>query len=868
MADNDNLPKGEAEVEKSKNAKKKSKAKNTASKPVEQPAVEKKPKGYSKVKAEIEKRKADEEKARKQQEEEERKYEEELRLRQEQEAKEKREKEQRLLERKEHKDALRAQGLLLTAKQKENQRKVQEMLAARGVVVNEEKEKKPSGTARGKKFKKGKPLEPQQQQQQNDHVAEEEKKESSELADWEDLADDLEEETCTQPTQEVKNGTASFVPVKPKFALIHDTLTDDEKASLIATARSNIKERHKLYEAQRSTDRLRSGVICVLGHVDTGKTKILDKLRNTNVQDREAGGITQQIGATNVPKQNICDATAMCSKFFDTSNMKLPGLLIIDTPGHESFSNLRIRGSSLCDMAILVVDLMHSLEEQTKESIRILAARKTPFVVALNKIDRLYNWKSSPKESVVQVIARQAPETMNDMNDRVKKVISDFACLELNARLFYEAEHGGIRETDSSYVNMVPTSAHSGDGMGDLLAYICRNLEENLGTRISYSDELSASVMEVKEIDGLGTTIDTIVVNGTLHQGDQIVLAGQDGPFSTQIRSLLQPAPMSEFRVKASNYQQLKQLVGAQGVKIAAKNLEQCLAGLPVYVAHDLSEELYYKKKLERLIDDALKAIQVSSLGVYVMASTLGSLESLLVYLTDTDIPYSGINIGTVHKKDVIKASVMLKRDPKWAIILAFDVKVDKEARKLADEMNVKIFTSEIIYQLQDQMQKYFEELKNQNRVKHRDQAVFPVRLKILPDMVFHKRAPIVMGVRVEAGILKVGTPLCVPSKECVQIGKVFSIETNNKPMDSARAGSEVCIRVDPLEGETPKLFGRHFDLQDEVVSKVKLSSTMHSFLPQITRLSIDVMKDYFRDDLSKDDWRLMAELKKLLNIP
>ncbi|KAL7061635.1 hypothetical protein AAHC03_01508 [Spirometra sp. Aus1] len=624
-------------------------------------------------------------------------------------------------------------------------------------------------------------------------------------------------------------------------------LSEEEKQRLIEQAKARIEERHHAFDMTADEKkRLRAGVICVLGHVDTGKTKILDKLRNTNVQNREAGGITQQIGATNVPRENIISATNMC-KYFNANELELPGLLIIDTPGHESFSNLRVRGSSLCDFAILVVDLMHSLEEQTKESIKILRSRKAPFVVALNKIDRLYEWKSDPTKSVEDTMAAQNDVTMNDFNTRLKQVVQDFAMLEINVELFYK------NQNPDEYISMVPTSAHTGDGMGDLLAFICQTMQQRLRKRLTFSEELKASVMEVKETVGLGTSLDVIVVNGRIREGDTIVLAGQEGPIVTTVRGILFPAPMSELRVKGT-YEHLKEVTGAQGVKLIAKDLEKALAGLPLYVAEDTAEELYYKDEVSRGLRDALKAISVSPVGVYVVASTLGSLESLLVYLKSVNIPCSGISVGTVHKKDVMKASIMVERDLKWAVILAFDVKVDKDAQRFANEVGVRIFTSEIIYHLQQKMEEYVEELMKDNRRKHRDQAVFPVKLSILPDMVFNKRAPIVMGVRVEAGLLREGTPICVPTRDNICLGRVFSIESNHKTVPEARTGQEVCVRIDPLEGEAPKLFGRHFDQTDTLISK-------------ISRESIDIVKEFFRNDLNKEDWKLMVELKKYLSI-
>lgn len=591
---------------------------------------------------------------------------------------------------------------------------------------------------------------------------------------------------------------------------------------------------------------LRAAVVCVLGHVDTGKTKILDKLRRTNVQDGEAGGITQQIGATNVPLHAIKEQTKVVNGYA-TKKFLVPGLLIIDTPGHESFSNLRNRGSSLCDIAILVVDIMHGLEPQTIESINILKSKKTPFIVALNKIDRLYDWQTNPRKDVRDILSSQHSNTQNEFKTRSQNVILQFAEQGLNAALFYE------NPDPKSYVSLVPTSAITGEGMGNLLDLIVENCQTHLYKRLVFSTELQATVLEVKAITGLGTTIDTILVNGYLKEGDTIVVAGTDGPVVTQIRSLLMPQPLKELRVKNA-YIEYKEIKAAQGVKIAAKDLEKAIAGLNIYVANKTEEIERLKEVVAKELKSALSTIKLQDRGVYVQASTLGSLEALLDFLRSSKIPYSNIRIGPVVKKDVMKASIMLEHSPLYATILAFDVKVERDAQELADTLNVKIFQADIIYHLFDKFTAYQDDLKKKNRDQYKSIAVFPCKLKVLPQFVFNSRDPIVMGVMVESGIVKEGTPICVPSKEFVELGIVTSIENNHKAVETARKGQEICIKIEPIPGDAPKMFGRHFDEKDLLVSK-------------ISRQSIDACKDHFRDDLLKTDWQLMVELKKMFEI-
>ncbi|KFD45285.1 hypothetical protein M513_13838, partial [Trichuris suis] len=580
---------------------------------------------------------------------------------------------------------------------------------------------------------------------------------------------------------------------------------------------------------------LRSPVICVLGHVDTGKTKILDKIRRTNVQDSEAGGITQQIGATFVPQETL-KAQAKMVPEFDAASLRLPGLLIIDTPGHESFSNLRSRGSSLCDLAVLVVDIMHSLEPQTIESINLLKQRKTPCVVALNKVDRLYDWKGNPNKDIRQTLKLQQSNATIEFRERVKEVIGHFAEQGLNAILFWEN-----KDLDD-YISLVPTSAHTGDGMGNLMAAIVHFCQTKLSKRLEFKPALQCTVLEVKQISGLGTTIDVILVNGFLRVGDIIVVAGSEGPIVSQIRELLMPHPLRELRVK-NPYLHNKVVRGAQGVKVVAKDLEKALAGLPLLVAKSEDDIEELKEEISSALKHVLQSVKLSERGVYVQASTLGSLEALLEFLRAQKIPYFGINVGPVHKRDVMKASAMLERDSHLAVILAFDVKIERDAQLLADELGVRIFQADIIYHLEDAFLKYREELRQKKRQEFAHLAIFPCKLRILPQHVYKSRDPIIVGVSVEDGILKVGVPLCVPSKENLFIGTVASIEQNHKELQSVRKGSEVCIKIENTTGEAPKMYGRHFDYQDFLVSR-------------ISRETIDVCKEYFREDLQKSDWQ------------
>ena len=551
----------------------------------------------------------------------------------------------------------------------------------------------------------------------------------------------------------------------------NQTATQRAIAQKKAEAAARRQKQHEEALAARSKDNLRSPICCILGHVDTGKTKLLDKIRQTNVQEGEAGGITQQIGATYFPVDALEAKTQVVNKD-GAFKFNVPGLLVIDTPGHESFSNLRSRGSSLCNIAILVVDIMHGLEPQTLESMKLLRDKKTPFIVALNKIDRLYGWKKIDNNGFQDSLALQSKAVQNEFRDRLERTKVAFAEQGFNSELYYE------NKSMAKNVSLVPTSAHTGEGIPDMLKLLVTLTQERMTSKLMYLSEVECTVLEVKVIEGLGTTIDVVLSNGILREGDRIVLCGINKHIATNIRALLTPAPLKELRIK-SQYVHNQEVKASLGVKIAANDLEGAVAGSRLLVVGPEDDE---DDLGEEVMDDMqylLNKVSKDQRGVSVAASTLGSLEALLEFLKVSKIPVANISIGPVFKRDVMNAGIMLEKSKEYAVMLCFDVKIDKDAQAYADEVGVKIFTADIIYHLFDDFTKHMAQLAEKRKEDNKLLAVFPCVLH--PVSVFNKTNPIVVGVDVVEGNLRLLTPIAAVKnnpvtgvKEVISLGRVY----------------------------------------------------------------------------------------------
>ena len=536
--------------------------------------------------------------------------------------------------------------------------------------------------------------------------------------------------------------------------------------------------------------------------------------------------------------------------------------MIIDTPGHESFSNLRSRGSSLCDLAILVVDIMHGLEPQTIESLNMLRSKKTPFIIALNKVDRCYGWVQHKDMPFLESLEKQPESTQQEFENRAASVLLALAEQGLNAQLYY-------RNKDfKEYVSLVPTSAITGEGVPDILMMLVQLSQKMLVERIMWSQEVQCTVLEVKVVEGLGATADVILAQGTLKRGDRIVMCGFGGPVVTRVRELLTPKPLREIRVK-TDYLHHQTIDGAAGIKICANNLEGVVAGSACMVPYtDVPYDLEVLK--EEVMGDLNKLAKAASevnggIGVYAISSTLGSLEALLEFLKTSKIPVSAVNIGPIHKKDVIKASIMHEHKPEYATILAFDVPLTDEGAKYAKELNVKVFTAEIIYHLFDKFTAYMKEVRKAQQEAAALTAVFPCVCEISsPEHVWCRGGggdPILVGMTIKEGNLRRGTPLCVERKgqkdpatglqAYLDIGRVSSLEINRKAVDVAKQGQSASVKIDAV---TSIAFGRQFDHTYAIYSR-------------ITRNSIDSLKEFFREECERSDWDLLVRLKKQFGV-
>ncbi|MCY3410393.1 MAG: translation initiation factor IF-2 [Candidatus Heimdallarchaeota archaeon] len=544
---------------------------------------------------------------------------------------------------------------------------------------------------------------------------------------------------------------------------------------------------------------IRAPIAVIMGHVDSGKTSLLDKVRKTVVQAREAGGITQHIGASLFPKETIVE---IASKIGRTIDLKTPGILIIDTPGHEAFMTLRTRGASVADIAIVVVDLTKGFQAQTYESIETLRRQKVPFVIAANKMDRVGGWEAHKDESFIASYNKQHTRIQQRLDEEIYKIMGELSQMGLESD-----KYNNIRNFTKK-VAIIPTSATSGEGVSDLFMVIAGLTQQYMMKKLTYADGAGEGVIiEVKEETGLGTTINVILFNGNIKQHDTIVIAGKDGPITTKIRSILQPKPLDEMRDARDKFDTPETIWASAGLKITAPNLNNALSGGAMYVARSEKEI----KQKEKMISDELASIKVSTQkeGILIKTDTLGSLEALTSLLKERGIPIRFADVGSISRKDVVNVSIMARNNPEFGAILGFNVKVTEDAEELAFAEGVEIFQDPIIYRMIDGYIEWMDKIVMENNVDNLAELPKPTKIKHIPEYVFRNNKPMVIGVKILTGEVRPKDVLI--NKDNQRIGTIQQVRLQNEAVHVAKAGDEVAISV---RGPT---YGRQVKEGDEM---------------------------------------------------
>ncbi|MHA1853046.1 MAG: translation initiation factor IF-2 [Candidatus Heimdallarchaeaceae archaeon] len=580
--------------------------------------------------------------------------------------------------------------------------------------------------------------------------------------------------------------------------------------------------------------RLRSPIAVILGHVDSGKTSLLDKVRGTAVQAREAAGITQHVGASFFPTETILN---VCKDLLKNSKIKLdiPGILIVDTPGHAAFMNLRKRGASVADIAILVVDVTRGFQAQTYESLDILRARKTPFIVAANKIDRISAWKALPNAPFPISYAKQNSKARQDMDNRIYEIMGELSELRIQADRYDKVKNF------SKTVAIVPTSAKTGEGIPDLFLVLAGLTQQYMMQKLEYSEGPGVgTVLEVKEEEGLGTTIDVILYDGVISKSDKIVVGGRDKPIMVKIRALLEPKELDEMRDPRDKFKSVDQVFASAGVKIAAPGLEDALAGAPVRVVPKGKEEEVYNE-----VADELKQFRIETKknGVILKVDTLGSLEAIVDMLREKNIPIQKADVGDVHKNDVIDAAIVAQNTPEYGAILCFNVDILADAQEEIEINGIPVFKDNVIYNLIDAYERWMIDQKEAIKSESLKDLILPGKLKILPNHTFRFSKPAIVGIEVLGGRIKPNQMLIRSDNK--RVGRIQQIQDRKESIMEATKGKQVAISI---KGPT-------------VGRQIHEGDVLYVDVPE--KHAVLLMKRY-KDMLTQDDIETLEELAKI----
>jgi len=571
-------------------------------------------------------------------------------------------------------------------------------------------------------------------------------------------------------------------------------------------------------------EEIRSPIVITVGHVDHGKTTLLDCIRGTTVTKMEPGELTQHIGASFIPKRVIENLSKDLLQKMKIS-IEIPGLLFIDTPGHAAFISMREKGCNVADLAILVVDINEGFQEQTHESLKILKEYKVPFIVAATKIDKIPGWRDQKTTSFLESISKQSEDVVEELDKRIYMIVSSLAEYNFDSERF-------DRITDfTKQVAIVPVSSMTKEGIAELLALLAGLAQKFLKEKIKCSGKAKGIILEVKEVKGLGLTLDVILYDGKLSREDYLIIGGKE-PIVTKVKALLLPRPLQEIRVE-KKFINVDEVTAAIGVKVVAQNLEKAIAGMPIRATKDEKEipKLIEEVKIEKYVE-----FEKDPNGVIIKADTVGSLEAMVKLLKEAGIPIRKADIGNITREDFIEGELI--QDKYRKVILAFNIKVDEQTINEAKSFGLKIFSSNIIYRIIDEYKQWIEEEKKKEIEAKLAALPRPVKVRVIPGAIFRSSKPAIFGVDVLEGTLKPGIAL---KREGKVIGTVKEIQSEGRTIPQAIKGERVAISIEDA------IVGRNVFENDILVS-------------ELSREDIEKLKEVF-DYLREDEKKLLIEI-------
>lgn len=580
--------------------------------------------------------------------------------------------------------------------------------------------------------------------------------------------------------------------------------------------------------------KIRFPIVSVLGHVDHGKTTLLDYIRGSTIADKEAGGITQHIGATEIPNDTIDE---ICGSFISALTIKdlIPGLFFIDTPGHAAFTSLRKRGGALADLAVLIVDVNDGFKPQTFEALNILKMYKTPFIVVANKIDMIFGWETHEGLSFKESFNQQAQSVKQALDTKVYEIVGT-----LHKEGFQSERFDRISDF-ASQISIIPISARSGEGIIEVLAMLLGLAQEYLTEQLEINEDAPAkgTVLEIKEETGLGLTVDSIIYDGVLRTNDEIALMTSNNEvLTTKIRSILRPLPLEEMRDSKKKFKKFDEVVAAAGIKIAAPNLDDVVSGSPLRV---LNDEEDVEEEILKEIEDI--TINTDDEGILVKADTLGSLEAIVQLLKELDIPIREADIGDVNRRDIINSSIALNENEAHGAIIAFNVGVHQNSEEDLNNSDVMLFKGDVIYQIIEDYEEWIKQREEAKKKAFYDAIIKPAKFMSLPKLVFRQSKPAIIGVEALSGTVKQGQKLI--NKNGESVGIIASMEDKGETLPDISRGQRVAMAIDNA------IVGKDFDEGDELF--IDIPENHYKFIER-----------EFKDKLTEDEFETLYEFLEI----